>query len=669
MPVEGKLLPADGATGDAFGTYVAMDTGTIVVGAPLDDAGLGAAYVFERDLVDPSSWVEVRKLVASDGEAGDEFGTSVAVSGDTIVVGARNDPGVSSQTGSAYVFSKDAGGPSNWGEVKKLRSADQTGVTRYGTSVSVSGDSVVVGAMQASPAGAQSGAAYVYDRDTGGVGNWGQTKELVASDAIALDWFGFSVSIDLDTVAVGARCNDAGGADAGAVYIYGRDVGGSGNWGEVTKIVAADAGAGDEFGMSVALDGSTVLVGARFDDRDTDADLGAAYVFERDAGGSDNWGEVRKLIASDADENDLFGWWVAIDGSTAVVGARQWLKPGLGAAYLFKRDAGGVENWGEVARLEAEDGEIGDQFGQSVAIGGDFAIVAAHWDDDTGEDSGSVYSTKVGPCGDGVVDLGECCDLGSANGPGSGCSTSCECQGCCVSNCAEPPPLECATAAECSGGSEGCCGNGILETGEACDDGNLDGGDCCAIDCTVPASCTPACPGVFGPQLLNPVSMKVRLRDLALDGEYERWTTSRGGKKGDMILRFGQDIDPSTELTRLVFLENDGSNEVRQLGAFAIQPEDWTKCVEKPKGTDDGICKLKDKTETISDPDGVRTAIVKEKGAVVKYKFKGNELGGILKPNTSQLRVCLYVGDDAGTSVLDCEEKGGGRLIKCNSTN
>lgn len=276
---------------------------------------------------------------------------------------------------------------------------------------------------------------------------------------------------------------------------------------------------------------------------------------------------------------------------------------------------------------------------------------------------------RVEPCGNGVVDDGECCDLGEGNGPATGCSTSCECQGCCLSNCAEPPPLDCSTATECSGGTEGCCGNGILEAGEACDDGNLDGGDCCAIDCTVPPECTPACPGVFGPQLLNPVSMKVRLRDLALDGEYERWTTSRGGKKGDMILRFGQDIDPSTEETRLVFLENDGVNGVRPLGEFAIQPQDWTKCVNKPAGSDDEICKLKDKTETISDPDGVRTAIMKEKGVIVKYKFKGNELGAILKPITDQIRVCLYVGDDAGTSVLDCEEKSGGRLIKCDSTN
>ncbi len=120
---------------------------------------------------------EVKKLIASDAQAGDNFGFSVAVSGDTAVVGA---PFEGSRAGAAYVFQRDQGGAGNWGEVKKLTASDAEAGDRFGVSAAVSGDTAVVGARSE---GSEAGAAYVFHRDEGGANNWGEVKKLTASDA------------------------------------------------------------------------------------------------------------------------------------------------------------------------------------------------------------------------------------------------------------------------------------------------------------------------------------------------------------------------------------------------------------------------------------------------------------------------------------------------------
>jgi len=209
-----------------------------------------------------ASFSEVKKLLASDAEVADRFGWSVAVSGDTAVVGARHEDAGGTRAGAAYIYQRDQGGADNWGEVKKLLASDAQAGDVFGHTVTVSGNTAVVGALGEDTAGFSTGAAYLFQRNQGGADNWGEVKKLLASDGQASDDFGWSVAVSDDTAVIGAPFEDPGSAQAGSVYIFQRDEGGSGNWGEVTKLTASDAQDNDFFGDSVAISGDTVVVGA-----------------------------------------------------------------------------------------------------------------------------------------------------------------------------------------------------------------------------------------------------------------------------------------------------------------------------------------------------------------------------------------------------------------------
>ncbi|MFN2272585.1 MAG: hypothetical protein ACK2US_17215, partial [Anaerolineae bacterium] len=293
-------------------------------------------------------------------------------------------------------FERNQGGADNWGEVRKLTASDPAVEDWFGQSVAISGDTVVVGAWQHN----DSGAAYVFERNQGGADNWGEVRKLTASDATASDEFGWSVVISGDTVVVGAPGEDGGLGDpllgAGAAYVFGRNQGGGDHWGEVRKLTASDAAVNDHLGYAVAVSGDTAVAGAHEDD-DGGATSGSAYVFERNYDPNDpstpladNWGQVRKLTASDATTFDHFGWSAAISGDTVVVGAPGEdggsgdPLPGAGAAYVFGRNQGGADNWGQVQKLTASDAAEGDGLGLSVAVSGNTIVAGA-----SGEDGGS----------------------------------------------------------------------------------------------------------------------------------------------------------------------------------------------------------------------------------------------------------------------------------------
>ena len=365
--------------------------------------------------VDPLFTTEI-KLTRSDPTEGDHFGCSVAISGDTVVVGAYCADYVYINSGSAYIFSRNSGGADNWGLVKKLTVSDPDEYDFFGWSVAISGDTVVVGAygddyesilsatrkqiLDTVVVGAYgdddagyvySGAAYIFSRNSGGANKWGEVKKLTASDVDEYDFFGYSVAISGDTVVVGAKCI-LDGKDSGAAYIFSRNSGGADNWGEMKKLTASDPAARDYFGCSVAISGDTVVVGAYGDD-DAGYLSGSAYIFSRNSGGANKWGEVKKLTASDTAEGDFFGGSVAISGDTVVVGA-YYNDAGYvysGAAYIFSRNSGGADYWGQVQKLTASDAADLDYFGCSVAISGDTVVVGASWSDDAGYLSGSAY--------------------------------------------------------------------------------------------------------------------------------------------------------------------------------------------------------------------------------------------------------------------------------------
>jgi hypothetical protein len=387
-----KLTASDAAGDDEFGWSVASSGDTAVVGAYLDgDAGSasGSAYVFERNRDGTDAWGQVAKLTASDAAAFDNFGNTVAVSGDTVVVGANGDDDGGDASGSAYIFERNQGGADAWGQVAKLIASDAAADDQFGRSVAISVDTIAVGARWDDDNGSASGLAYIFERNQGGADAWGQVAKLIASDAAAGDEFGTAVAISGDTIVAGARWDDDAGNASGSAYTFVR----SGNaWEQIQKAAAADAATDDQFGWSVAISGDTAVVGAYLDD-DGGNESGSAYVFERNQSGADSWGQVAKLTASDPAADDQFGWSVAISGDTVVVGAYLDDDGGSdsGSAYVFERNQGGADTWGQVAKLTASDDAADDNFGWSVGISGDTVAVGAVWDDDGGSDSGSAY--------------------------------------------------------------------------------------------------------------------------------------------------------------------------------------------------------------------------------------------------------------------------------------
>ena len=381
-----RLQAADSEAGDRFGYSVAIAGDTAIVGAYGKDTSTGAAYLFARNQGGANMWGQVAKLQAADKEAGDFFGVSVAIAGDTAIVGADSEGTPGTDPGAAYVFARNQGGANMWGQVAKLQAADGEAGDVFGESVAIAGDTAIVGADLEDTGSIYAGAAYVFERNQGGANMWGQVAKLQAADSAAGDFFGFSVAIAGDTAIVGAALK-------GAAYVFARNQGAANNWGQVAKLQGR---AEVFFGESVAIAGDMAIVGAHLDRGELAgiepraASTGAAYLFARNQGGANMWGQVAKLQAADREAGDCFGRSVAIVGDTAIVGAhgedtggtRPLTAPpnagtDVGAAYVFARNQGAANNWGQVAKLQAADSETGDRSGISVAIAGDTAIVGA----------------------------------------------------------------------------------------------------------------------------------------------------------------------------------------------------------------------------------------------------------------------------------------------------
>ncbi|QDU69690.1 FG-GAP repeat protein [Engelhardtia mirabilis] len=272
-----------------------------------------------------------------------------------------------------------------WVQEAKLTAADAEAEDVFGHAVAIFGDTALVGARNDDHAGGiDAGSAYVFVRDAGG---WSQQAKLTAGDAAAGDHFGVSVAIAGDLALVGALYGDApGAADAGSVYVFRRS---GASWSQEAELNPADAAALDGFGWIVALDGETALIGSRFDDVAGVVDAGSAYLFERNGAG---WSEVTKFAPSGLAAGDEFGSSVALEGDTAVVGTPRRNLPGApdaGTVLVYRRDGAA---WSQEAALTASDAEAGDSFGHRVALHGDLLAVGAAQDDHAGGfDAGSAY--------------------------------------------------------------------------------------------------------------------------------------------------------------------------------------------------------------------------------------------------------------------------------------
>jgi hypothetical protein len=343
---EQKLLPTVPTFG--FGCSIAFYGDTALIGAQLENNNMGAAYVFTRT---GTTWNMQAKLLASEGAAKDNFGNSVSIYGDTAIIGAKGDADFGINTGSVYVFIRTG---TNWTQQAKLIAQDAAEQDGFGYSVSLSGDTALIGAWHEDGKASDSGAAYVFIRTDN---NWTQQVKLLASNGAINDFFGEGVLLSGDTALIGASGRDS-------TYVFIR----TGNTWAQQK----------ELGVSwhFCISGDTVLITHNKYPYQPNV-----YVFNRTG---TTWTQQSEFVASDSSLS--FGYSLALDGDTAFIGDIY----GLGSAYVFTRTG---NTWTQQAKLQASEGYAGDGFGTSVVLDGDTAIVAAYSND---RNNNSVYVFSTG---------------------------------------------------------------------------------------------------------------------------------------------------------------------------------------------------------------------------------------------------------------------------------
>ena len=412
-----KIVPYDRAIGDKFGYSVAMYGDYLIISAQnkaTTSSSNGAVYVYKHDI--NGNWNQEQILTQSNIRQFDQFGNSVAMDGDYLIVGCRgqdydeNDNNyINGAPGAAYIFEKDGNG--TWNQAQKLVATNRTSLDVFGDSVDISGNYAIVSAPWEDEDAnemntlAYAGSAFIFERDAGGV--WQRVQKIVASDRSEKVEFGDkAVAIDGNFIAVGVwrQFSDATGGNilsgAGAVYLFERD--NNGNWNEVQKIVASDREQGEWFGRSVDISGNTLIVGAskEYLTGNTNTQYGAAYIFERN--GSGVWNEVQKIKPDYLVHQSKFGQSVSIDGDNIIIGAYRvdiGSAADGGAAFIFNKDGLGV--WNQVASIYDDDASTSDNFGFDVAIRGDNAVVGAQQEDEDElglnfmQEAGSTYIFNV----------------------------------------------------------------------------------------------------------------------------------------------------------------------------------------------------------------------------------------------------------------------------------
>ena len=367
-PTETKLLSADPFVDEEYGRAVAIDGDTAVIGAaanPVSSDRIGSADVYVRT---NSGWQFQQKLTAPDATSQSVFGVSVAIDGDTIVVGAHGDTNAGFASGAAYVFQRTN---NQWSLTQKLISSESSTWDSFGLSVGVDGNTIVCGAFGNSPSNTLPvGSAFVFRLINN---HWVETQKLAASDASENNSFGVTVAIDGNTLIVGAIGNSQ---FAGAVYVFEFD---GSSWIEQEKLMSHDRTPRVIFGYRLGIDGDTIVVASE-GRGDPPIEFSAAYIFRRTPSG---WHQQKKITTDDVFVNGRlenmgrFGLTVAVSGDTVVVGSPNdpTINYFSGSAYIYRRTS--ESNWTVDQHIFPSDAARDDSFASAVAISGDTAVMGA----------------------------------------------------------------------------------------------------------------------------------------------------------------------------------------------------------------------------------------------------------------------------------------------------
>jgi len=355
------LMGSDSSGGNGFGYSVSIKNNTILVGAiKSEKKGSGTIYLFEKNNQVKNSWKEQKKIALLDEKGKNQRSCNIILEDKLAFVGACGyTVNRRYSCGSVYVLQKDVDGSNDWKEIQNIVPPDYKSGYRFGKTFSLADDKLLIGRPGDDAQG--HGSAYIYQYNDVEQ-KWNQVQKFGDQRSSVGDRYGWSTSIDKDYLVIGAPEVDNGIMNTGAVYIHHKHAGGRDNWGLIKTITLAHAKTRTNFGNLVSIKDNTILVGSKKD----------AYIFEKDAGGINNWAQVKEIKYP---ARNPFGGKIVMQNSNILISNPHANDRERGSVSLYNKDFGGTNNWGEIKRFTAPDNEAADRFGKNISMSGDLICV------------------------------------------------------------------------------------------------------------------------------------------------------------------------------------------------------------------------------------------------------------------------------------------------------